>query len=330
MEWQLQLYHLNDPDQLVARARHYLDHHDQHAAATALDRAYGLRPDDPEIGRQRRQLLDGLARQRDGVTYRYVPSGYFLMGSKHGDPDERPVHLVKTEAFWMAETPVDWEQFCRMLGYSPPPHGRSPQPDLRQSLLNGIRLQYCEDHTEAAEDWHTHYYEATGEEGWPYRVSKRAPLPHGYGSKPMVAVGYRDADSFCRNSGSRLPSEAEWEKAARGGLIGQPYPWGEQPPSAERCDFHRFEEFSIRPSRGYPPNGYGLYAMSGGVWEWTSTHYDALAYRGQATPGKAQHYVVRGGSWADCAEAVTVSFRASRHPDDEGNPNQGFRVCLRD
>lgn len=68
--------------------------------------------------------------------------------------------------------------------------------------------------------------------------------------------------------------------------------------------------------------------MCVGVWEWTSTAYDALAYRGQATPKAADHYVIRGGSWADCAESVTVSFRSSRPAVNQPNPNQGLRVCL--
>ncbi len=325
MEWEMELYRLNDPNQLVARAQHL----DQHAAATALDRAYALRPHDQDIASQRQEILDALARRHDEITYRYVPAGYFLMGSKSGDPDERPVHLQRTDAFWIAETPVDWAQFCRVLGHSPPPHASPPRPDLHHSLLNGIRLQYCEDHTDTAGDWHTHFYEATGQEGWPYRTG-RPPLPHAWSAKPAIAISHIEADSFCQHSGTRLPTEIEWEKAARGGLIGQPYSWGSQPPTAELCDFHRFEQFSIRPSRRFPPNGYGLYAMCGGVWEWTSTRYDALAYRGQHAPQKADQYVVRGGSWADCAEAVTVSFRNSRPPEDAGNPNQGFRVCLKD
>ena len=327
MEWQLELYRLNNAEQLLTRAARYLDLCDYHAAATALDHAYALRPHDRRISGPRRQLLEQLARQQDGVEYRYVPGGYFLMGSKQGDPDERPVHLVRTDAFWIAETPVDWAQFCRVLNYAPPPLGLPAQPELLQAIVNGVRLQYCEDHTDGAHDWHTHYYDATGTEGWPYQL-EREPLPHGYSRKPAVSINWQEADHFCQRAKTRLPNEAEWEKAARGGLTGQRYPWGNQPPTQELCDFNRFEDFSIRPVRSFAPNGYGLYGMSGGVWEWTSTRYDALAYRGHAPAEQAEQYVVRGGSWADCAEAVTVSFRGSRPADVRHNPNQGFRVCL--
>src|SRR5262249_15431693 len=134
---------------------------------------------------------------------------------------------------------------------------------------------------------------------------------------------------------------AQWEKAARGGLIGARYAWGDEPPSAENCDFDGFHACQIRPSKTFAANGYGLYAMSGGVWEWTADWYDSEYYRDapaiepRATAA-GEEKVLRGGSWADCAEVVTVSFRMSRGSShwrgNEGrggptNPNHGFRLC---
>ena len=137
-----------------------------------------------------------------------------------------------------------------------------------------------------------------------------------------------------------LPTEAEWERAARGGLVGHRYPWGDEPPTAERCDFDRFDHFSILPPRLLPPNGYGLYAMTGSVWEWTADWYDAEYYRTSSAddptgPPTGAERVLRGGSWADCAETVTVSFRMSRSAvswRDGGwgehlTANIGFRLC---
>jgi formylglycine-generating enzyme required for sulfatase activity len=352
-----------DPHQAVNAGRDLEAAGDFRAAATAYDRAFGLAPSDLEIARARQDLLDRLALEELGLRFRYVPAGTFLMGSEAGDPDERPVHPVRLGGYWMAETPVSWADYCRLLGWLPPPEGQ-PQPlpaagekwsdaDFALFILNKIRLQYCENETVTALDWHRHRpemkWDAGGEEktsrelfGEPPRADPEAPW--GYDRKPMVAVRWHDAAGFCAVvSGGpvryRLPTEAEWEKAARGGLIERRYPWGDEPPSAERCDFDRFQQFSVLPTRRLPPNGYGLYAMSGGVWEWTSDWYDGSYYgssplESPTGPAQGSERVLRGGSWADCAEAVTVSFRMSvktYEPGERGwgreiSPNIGFRL----
>ncbi len=202
-------------------------------------------------------------------------------------------------------------------------------------------MQYCEDKTQRAVHWYAHAPrrpEGSGAAkaagpvifGTPARLDDS---PYTYAGKPMVAVAWQEAEELCGKLSSaaaqfRLPTEAEWEKAARGGLVGRRYAWGGGPPTGACCDFGRFDEFSILPSRTFPPNGYGLYAMCGSVWEWTADRYDALAYAGvpvpealaaaRATDGPGARdarnagRVLRGGSWADSAEAVTVSFRMAR------------------
>jgi sulfatase modifying factor 1 len=161
--------------------------------------------------------------------------------------------------------------------------------------------------------------------------------PYTYDEKPVVGAAWVAVQDLCAAVSTaevlyRLPTEAEWEKAARGGRIGCPYPWGMDPPSADCCDFNRFEQFAIQHARRFPPNGYGLYAMSGGVWEWTADWYDAHYYeesprRAPTGPAEGVEKVLRGGCWADCAEAVTVSFRMSRKPDTRMSPCIGFRLC---
>jgi formylglycine-generating enzyme required for sulfatase activity len=161
----------------------------------------------------------------------------------------------------------------------------------------------------------------------------------------MVSVSWLEAEDLCAKMASeqvryRLPTEAEWEKAARGGLIGCAYPWGNEPPADDRCDFDRYDQFSILPMRRFKPNYYGLYAMSGCVWEWTSDWYDASHFAesnkiNPTGPLDGTEKVLRGGSWADCADVVTVSFRMSRsaghwREDRWGGhftPNIGFRLC---
>ncbi|MFN8608508.1 MAG: SUMF1/EgtB/PvdO family nonheme iron enzyme [Vulcanimicrobiota bacterium] len=327
MKHHKKVFRQKDPQALLAMAREALSSGERAMAASILDRAYGLNPEFQEVAGLRQALLEEMSREHDGVMFRYVPAGFYLMGSDRGEADERPVHPVFVEPFWMAEIPVDWEWLSRGMGYKPPPWGMPEGGGFSAGFVWEIRQQYCEDATRRASDWHNHFYEAIGEEGWPYRP-QRSPVTHGYGQKPVVAVHLQEALEFCQRTQTRLPSEAEWEKAARGGLIQKRYAWGDQPATRERCDFHRFEEFSLLPSRSFPANGYGIHHMCGGVWEWTSTGYDALAYRGKWSFGLARQPVVRGGCWADCAEAVTVSFRNSRPLEGRANPNQGLRVCL--
>lgn len=334
-----------------------------HASATAYDRAYGLAPADETIARERAALLDRLAVVEHGIPFRFVPGGTFVMGSDAGEPCERPAHVARVESFWMSEAPISWAAFCALMDWEPPPNGhpRSAGSTSAGSELwylgeaNKHRLQYCEDATTHAVTWMAHLPPEQSTEDDPGRASRRAIFgtppredpdrAWSYNEKPMVAIGWQDAQELGRTITSggalyRLPTEAEWEKAARGGLLECPYPWGTAAPDAARCDFDRYDLFSIQPSRRFPPNGYGLYGMSGGVWEWTSDWYDSDYHRHSPVenpqgPAEGECKVLRGGSWADCAEAVTVTFRMGRparswrdrEPSGHLTPNIGFRLC---
>ena len=143
--------------------------------------------------------------------------------------------------------------------------------------------------------------------GSPERNDPEAPWQ--YDTKPMVAVGWQEVEELAHRLSTpavryQLPSEAQWEKAARGGLIGCRYAWGDEPPTPEPCDFDRFGEFSIRPMTTFAPNGYGLYAVHGCVWEWTRDWYDRDFYRESPDSdptgsSEGEQRVLRGGSWAD-------------------------------
>lgn len=289
--------------------------------AAALDRAFGLAPHLADIAAGRAAALDALAIKEHGLIFRYVPTGTFSMGSPHGDLDEQPVHPVLAGGFWLSDTPVSWDAYCRLMGWEPP--AASGRPANAQSFAlsqeTKIRLQYCE----AAE---------AGD----------------FDRKPMVAVSWQSAEELAERLSTAgvqygLPTEAEWEKAARGGLLARRYSWGDEPPDNERCDFGHFGEFVIRPPRELPPNGYGLHGMCGGVSEWTSDVYDALAYhprRPPAAPGAPQLRVLRGGSFTDDAAAVTVSFRMALTSSNwrtalprtgrHESPNIGFRLVRRE
>lgn len=350
-----------DAAQLAQVARELEGSGDLRFAATAYDRCHAAVPGDTTVARARRALLDKLAVTEHGMTFRYVPAGTFLMGSAHGDPDEGPVHLVRLDGYWLAETPVSWAAFCELMNWAPPPEGCPEAAEMERAdqfellVSNMIRLQYCENATTRAVDWHAHAPYLRLRQGSqdvdPGELFGRPPrsdpgLPWRYDQKPMVCVSWQDAQALCERLSTPavrycLPTEAEWERAARGGLTGRRYPWGDEQPTPERCDFSRFEDFSVKPMREYPPNGYGLHAMAGSVWEWTADWYDAEYYRhspprNPAGPDAGNERVVRGGSWADCAEAITVSFRMSRPVNlrrEDGppfwrqNPNIGLRLC---
>ena len=160
-----------------------------------------------------------------------------------------------------------------------------------------------------------------------------------YDTKPLVAVGWDEARQFALHiSGPRaqysLPTEAQWEKAARGGLVGARHAWGDEPPTPDNCDFGRFREFSIQPSRTFAPNGYGLYAMNGGVWEWTADDFRpypgfvADPYAEYSQPWFGTHRVLRGGCWATSSLLIRNTWRNFYTPDRR-DVWAGFRTCAR-
>ena len=332
----------DDPARFIAYADHFLIAQDLPAAAAALDRAYGLSPGDADLARHRAAILDQLAVHDGGLVWRYVPAGTFEMGSASGDPDERPVHLRRLAAFWITDAPISWAAYCALLGWTAPPDAWPPDGEVggpgdlfALAQRRKIRLQYCETETLAAQSWHAHEAEATHGE-----VPRRDPAaPPRYDRKPMVAVTASEAELLAARLstpalGCALPTEAQWEKAARGGLVGRRYAWGDEPPTPARCDFDRMGDFRLIDPRELPPNGYGLHGMCGGVAEWTADAYDALAYHraraGDLSPppaASAAQRVLRGGSWTDCAAAVTVSHRAARDFDGHvASPTIGFRL----
>ena len=302
-------------------------------AATLYDRAFGLAPDDAEIGAAFTTLLDKLHRTDHGLVWRYVPGGVFLMGHHFSEPDERPWHPVWLKPYWVTDTCVSradyfrlmkWDEETRRYGPTLP---ADPAFDfLRENeyLLNWINR--------LADQYSTGTADHGDNDDWTARADLK---PYVAVSCQMAALLGHTLTADSPGVSYRLPTEAQWEKAARGGLIGAPYPWGWGPAAPDRIDCGRFYDFGIKPMRSLPPNAYGIFGMCGGVWEWTGDFYDRDYYRNgphEDPPGPAtgEERVLRGGSWADCPEACTVSFRASMGADPKDHahttPTVGFRL----
>ncbi len=164
----------------------------------------------------------------------------------------------------------------------------------------------------------------------PYYWPEGRPPP-GREDEPVANITWAEADAYCRWRGKRLPTEAEWERACRGGLAAQKYPWG-----AEDADETRAHYDSVKgPLRvcSFPKNGYGLCDMAGNVWEWTADRYAQDYYRSgpdenPSGPDEGPYRVMRGGSWADVPKFLTCAHRSFARPQ-ERSPNIGFRCARR-
>jgi formylglycine-generating enzyme required for sulfatase activity len=160
--------------------------------------------------------------------------------------------------------------------------------------------------------------------------------PDLHGDRPVIGVDWEDADAYCRWAGKRLPTEAEWEKAARG-TDGRNFPWGNQPPTAELANHALGARFSY--SQALMPVGhyekgrspYGLDDMAGNVWEWVQDWYDGSYYeqspeRNPTGPEQGQLKVLRGGSWSELPKYL-LTYGRFKLPPGTRNSYTGFRCA---
>jgi formylglycine-generating enzyme len=251
-----------------------------------------------------------------------VPAGEFSMGADDGDEDERPVHRVYVDAFRLsghAVTNQQYAEFTRAMGH-PAPAVR----DLPAVVTPAHELTFRELAT-------------------PY-VWRGGGLPLERARHPVTLVTFADASAYCAwlserlDVAVRLPSEAEWERAARGDLHERRYPWGDDidPSRANFLPDPALKRYrGTRPVGSYAPNAFAMYDMTGNVWEWVADWYSAETYRRDHArnphgPNDGSLRIVRGGSWV--THDVSQLRCAHRHkvPPDTYAYSIGFRVAYSD
>jgi sulfatase modifying factor 1 len=301
----------------------------------------------------------------------FIPGGEFTMGSHHHYAEESPAHRVKVDGFWIDTTPVTNAQFRRFVrdtGHvtfaeiAPDP---KDYPGALPHMLRAGSLVFVKSKGPVdLKNWSN---------WWTFGFGADWRHPYGPGSSnkvldhhPVVHISYRDAEAYAKWAGKELPTEAEWEFAASGGLEGAEYAWGaEFEPNGKPMANTWQGEFpwqnlltdgyeTTSPVGSYAPNGYGIYDMIGNTWEWTT---DWFSQKHSADPAKPccmpqnprggpedQSYdpcqpniriprkVIKGGSFL-CAPSYCRRYRpAARHaePIDTSTCHLGFRCIKRE
>jgi formylglycine-generating enzyme required for sulfatase activity len=296
---------------------------------------------------------------------RWLPGGTFAMGSGDFYPEERPVHRASVDGFWVDEKPVtaaEFRRFVRETGYVTlaerpldPAHYADADPEL---LVPGS-LVFRKSRGPVDLDDHRNWWGYLPGAYWK-RPGGKGTTINGRDHHPVVHVAYEDAEAYASWAGKELPTEAEWEYAARGGLEGAAFSWGDEHLPDGKAMANTWQgEFpwqnlvldgfeGTSPVGSFPPNGYGLYDMCGNVWEWTadwftSRHPDEVespccvprnprVTAPEARPGETiPRRVIKGGSHL-CAPNYCLRYRpAARQGQaiDSSTSHLGFRCVVR-
>jgi formylglycine-generating enzyme required for sulfatase activity len=292
----------------------------------------------------------------------WVPGGVFLMGDETM-PDAMPRHAVWVDGFWMDETEVtnaEFAQFVDATGYvtvAERPLNPADFPGAPAEALVPGAVVFAEPAGAVSLGDHLQWWSYVPGAHWRHPLGPASSIK-GIENHPVVHVAWEDAQAYAKWAGKRLPTEAEWERAARGGLDDAPFVWGEEWMPDGKFMANTFQgHFPDRntaedgfagaaPVKSFPANGLGLYDMAGNVWEWCSDWYrgDMYALRGEMTvnpsgpdgsfdpaePGVKKR-VTKGGSFL-CTSQYCSRYRPGgrgKSEIDTGTNHIGFR-CVRD
>jgi formylglycine-generating enzyme required for sulfatase activity len=299
----------------------------------------------------------------------WIPGGTFRMGSDSHYPEERPVHRVSVDGFWIERTPVTNAQFARFVEATGhvtfaeiTPRAEDYPGALPDQLFAGSLVFVKPDQPVDTRDFRNWWHWTRGAD-WRHPYGPDSTID-GLSDHPVVHVAFADAEAYAKWAGKTLPTEAEWEFAARGGLDGAAYAWGDDFRPRDRHMANTWQgDFPWQSTGGdgyegtspvgaFPPNGYGLHDMIGNVWEWT-TDWFVAKHPGEVVkacciprnprgpraedsydpcePIKIPRKVLKGGSHL-CAPNYCRRYRpAARFPEpvDTSTCHVGFRCIVR-
>ncbi|MFD7154281.1 formylglycine-generating enzyme family protein [Kribbella sp. NPDC059898] len=275
-----------------------------------------------------------------------IGGGVFAMGNSNGDENagdgETPVHQVELAPYRIDATSVtnaDFARFVDATGY------RTEAETFGYSAVFHLALAAAPDEVMGPASG-TPWWAGVRGADWRHPGGSRSDLD-GLMDHPVVHVSWNDATAYCTWAGRRLPTEAEWEYAARGGLEGKRYPWGDELIADEwRCNIWQGEFpttnteedgfLTTAPVRTFEPNGYGLWQMVGNVWEWCGDWFGPRYYKfapaaNPSGPSLGAARVIRGGSYL-CHDSYCNRYRnaaRSSNTPDSSMGNAGFRTVAR-